>query len=210
MERPLIHLKLETFLSKYYGESNQKLSKILDLCDEMDGTIIFIDEIDSFASSRDTGDMHEETRRLLSVLLQRLEGFNGKGKSLLVCATNRKQDLDSALINRFDLSVKYSLPDEATRAAVFERYAKQLTAKSLATVAKASEGLSCRDIKEACEHAERRLATRKISKEPGVTDTPTEADYLQCIELRMQMRAGEATTAAAAQPVSFRPRAALK
>ncbi len=189
-------MKLETFMSKYYGESNQKLVKILDLCDEMDGTIMFLDEIDSFASSRDTGDMHEETRRLLSVLLQRLEGFQGKGKSLLVCATNRKQDLDPALISRFDLSVKYSLPDKVARSAIFERYAKQFKGndKALNAISDESEGLSCRDIKEACEQAERQLATRKINKEQGVMNTPSVEDYIKCIELRQQIRSVDASS----------------
>ncbi len=125
------------------------------------------------------------------MLLQRLEGFQGKGKSLLVCATNRKQDLDSALLSRFDLSVKYALPDKVTRSAVFERYAKQFkgNAKALNLISDESEGLSCRDIKEACEQAERQLATRKINKEKHSSgETPSIEDYLKCIEHRLQIR----------------------
>jgi SpoVK/Ycf46/Vps4 family AAA+-type ATPase len=92
----------------------------------MEGTIIFIDEIDALAVSRDGGDIHEATRRILSLILQRIEGFQGKSKSLLICATNRPQDLDSAMLSRFDLSIQYPMPDFETRKAIFCRYAKQL------------------------------------------------------------------------------------
>ena len=160
-DRPLVHLKLEDFVSKWYGDSEKKLASIFDACDEMKGTIIFIDEVDSVAGkypilpftlflifplthtlslcviisvslsigtqllvclspsfstgSRDSSHMHEATRRSLSVVLQRLEGFNGKSKSLLICATNRRSDLDAALLSRFDLSIKFELPDFETR-----------------------------------------------------------------------------------------------
>lgn len=176
----------------------------------MDGTIIFIDEVDAVAGARDTGaEMHEATRRILSVVLQRIEGFKGKGKSLLVCATNRKEDLDSALISRFDLSILYDLPDSDTRQAIFRLYAKQFssTASSLKILAERTAGLSCRDIKEICEHAERRWASKWIREkrlQPGAAikqkeqseggeltgqaelcGPPELAVYLECIKFRL-------------------------
>lgn len=72
--------------------------------------------------SRDNSDMHEATRRVLSVILQRVEGFQGGGENVLIGATNRKQDLDTALISRFDTCIRYQLPDQDTRAAILKRY----------------------------------------------------------------------------------------
>ena len=76
--------------------------------------IIFIDEIDALATSRDS-QIHEASRRTLGVLLRRVDGFSShenssheKGsKTLLICATNRMQDLDAALLSRFDSSVRF-------------------------------------------------------------------------------------------------------
>lgn len=152
----------------------------------MDGAIIFIDEVDGLAGSRDAGGMHEATRRLLTTILQRVEGFHGKSKTLLVCATNRKQDLDAALLSRFDLSIHYDLPDPAARLAIIKRYAKQFTnnTDSLKQMVEASNQLSCRDIKEACENAERRWASRLIRKERGLADVPPAAEYLLSFESR--------------------------
>ena len=70
--------------------------------------------------------MHEATRRILSVLLRTLEGFEKRSNAILIAATNRKQDLDAALISRFDVSVPFPLPDEDARGKIFSCYAKQL------------------------------------------------------------------------------------
>lgn len=143
---------------------NDLAFQIFDACEELEGSIIFIDEVDAVAGSRDNGSMHEATRRILSVLLQRLEGFQGRPKALLVCATNRKQDLDPALLSRFDINIRYDFPDHDTRVAIVRRYARQFDGhlNSLNAIADAANGLSCRDIKEACQIAERRWASQKV------------------------------------------------
>ena len=190
--RPLIHLKLEDFVSKWYGESEKKLASIFDACDALEGAIIFIDEVDAVAGNRNSSNMHEATRRILSVVLQRVEGFKGKGKSLLICATNRRRDLDAALLSRFDLSIHFTLPDFDTRKKIFARYARQFGGADAAQqvaldkLAEATSGLSCRDIKEACEHAERQLASKLIRENDQATDAqvPTVDNYLKCIRAR--------------------------
>ena len=73
--------------------------------------------------SRDDKSMHEATRRVLSVLLQRVDGFQERGGNLLIGATNRKEDLDAALISRFDTSIRYQLPDWEARHAILKRQA---------------------------------------------------------------------------------------
>lgn len=46
-------------------------------------------------------DMHEVSRRLLSVLLREIDGFDLSKRTVVIGATNRKQDLDPALISRW-------------------------------------------------------------------------------------------------------------
>jgi len=79
----------------------------------MGSVILFIDEIDSLATSREAG-LHEATRRILST----------DGEVLVICATNRKKDLDPALISRTDITIRFELPDANTRSEIFKRYAK--------------------------------------------------------------------------------------
>ena len=71
-DRPMVHVPVENIMSKWYGESEKRLSAVFEACDEMGGAIIFIDEADALAGSRSTGGMHEATRRVLSVILQKV------------------------------------------------------------------------------------------------------------------------------------------
>ncbi|KAH7479481.1 hypothetical protein PRIC1_008974 [Phytophthora ramorum] len=181
---PMIHIPIESVVSKWYGDSEKKMSAIFDACEKLDGAIIFIDEIDALAGDRSGGTMHEASRRILSVLLQKVEGFASAKKTTVVCATNRKQDLDAALISRFDLCIRYNLPDEKTRRAVFSRYAKQLSGEELSQLATVSPQHSCRDIKEICEYAERKWASKVLKKEE-TTDLPTLRTYMEAIKTHM-------------------------
>jgi AAA+ superfamily predicted ATPase len=58
------------------------------------------------------------------------------------------QDLDAALISRFDTCIRFDLPTGDTRMKIFARYAKHLPEKDLALLAEHTGGFSCRDIKE--------------------------------------------------------------
>ncbi|CAE7667596.1 mspn-1, partial [Symbiodinium microadriaticum] len=165
---------------------------IFDNCDKLGGVVIFIDEIDALVGNRDNAQMHEATRRILSVILQRVEGFTGRGKNVLVCATNRKQDLDRALLSRFDVCIRYDLPDMETRRAIFKRYAKHLGRTALSSLAGQAEGLSSRDIKDICERAERTWASRMISQ--GKLDAvnkelPLSHDYMESLRIKLEARA---------------------
>lgn len=51
-----------------------------------------------------------------------LDGFDENKNLTIICATNRKEDLDSALLNRFTLTLQFDLPDESTRYDIFHLY----------------------------------------------------------------------------------------
>jgi len=161
---PLIYMPLEAIMSKFYGESETKLAEIFEAAQGMGKSILFIDEIDSLATSRETG-LHEATRRILSTLLRKIDSFESDGEVLVICATNRKKDLDPALISRLDLAVRFELPDPKTRSLIFQRYAKQLTQEELVRLGELSQYLSGRDICDICKDAERRWASKYIRKE---------------------------------------------
>lgn len=164
---PLLYVPLEVVLSKYYGESERLLGKVFTLANELpDGAIIFLDEVDSFAIARDS-EMHEATRRILSVLLRQIDGFEQDKRVVVIAATNRKQDLDPALISRFDSMITFGLPDQQNRQEIAAQYAKHLTKTELAEFAMVTEGLSGRDIRDVCQQAERRWASKLIRGQAG-------------------------------------------
>ena len=154
-------------MSKFYGESESRLAEIFEAAQAMGSVILFIDEIDALATSREGG-LHEATRRILSTLLRKIDSFESEGEVLVICATNRKKDLDPALISRTDLSIRFELPDASTRAQIFQRYAKQLSEGELAELGSLSVDLSGRDVYDICKEAERKWASKYIRKQ--VTD----------------------------------------
>lgn len=160
---PLVYVPIESIMSKWYGQSSQNLSQIFDACEDIGGSILFFDEIDSLATSRDQN-MFEATRRILSVLLRRLDGMDSVSNTITIGATNRKNDLDNALISRFDQAIHFPLPDEKERAAIFGNYATHLGAEELDILGKSGEMLSGRNIRDICEFAERRWARKVIVK----------------------------------------------
>ncbi len=161
---PMVYVPIESIMSKWYGQSSQNLAQIFEAADEMGGAIIFLDEIDALAPSRDQN-MFEATRRVLSVLLRKLDGLDSASTTITIGATNRMNDLDHALISRFDQTINFPLPTARERAAIFGNYAKHLSEEELAEIGEIGEGLSGRTIKDVCEFAERRWARMLIIKQ---------------------------------------------
>lgn len=170
---PLVYVPIENILSKYYGESAKNMSAIFDAASMYDRVILFLDEIDSLATSREGG-MYEATRRVLSVLLRKIDGFDSRPGVLTIGATNRSGDLDAALLSRFDHTIRFPLPDLKERAAIFSRYAIHLSSGDLLALGDASEGLSGREIQDICEYAERRHARSIIDSGASPTPPPVE------------------------------------
>ncbi|KAK3036973.1 hypothetical protein RJ639_030938 [Escallonia herrerae] len=186
---PLLYVPLEVLMSKYYGESEGLLGKVFSLANQIssDGAIVFLDEVDSLASARDS-DTHEATRRILSVLLQQIDGFEQDKKVVVIAATNRKQDLDPAFLSRFDSMITFGLPDQQTREEIAAQYAKHLTKPELAELALVTEDMSGRDIRDVCRQAERRWASKVIRgqapKDNGRPSLPPIEEYIESANFR--------------------------
>ena len=176
-------MPLEAIMSKFYGESESKLAEIFEAAAGLGSVILFIDEVDSLATSREAG-LHEATRRILSTLLRKIDSFESEGDVLVVCATNRKKDLDPALISRLDLSIRFELPDAETRSAIFKRYAKQLSEKDREKLGKMAKNLSGRDIADICKQAERKWASMYIRKKVSSLE-PSIDVYLEATKQRL-------------------------
>jgi len=159
---------------------------VFDACEDLGGSIIFIDEIDSLAGTRDAN-MFEATRRVLSVLLRRLDGIGAVERTLTIGATNRKDDLDRALLSRFDQTIYFPLPNASERAAIFANYAKHLSAEECASLAEIEDGLSGRNIKDICEFTERRWVRKLLIKNRGPSLPPFEM-YRQAMRIWKENR----------------------
>eukprot|EP00823_Brevimastigomonas_motovehiculus_P008523 TRINITY_DN782_c0_g1_i1.p1 TRINITY_DN782_c0_g1~~TRINITY_DN782_c0_g1_i1.p1 ORF type:complete len:456 (+),score=108.86 TRINITY_DN782_c0_g1_i1:191-1558(+) len=137
-------------VSKYQGESEKLVRCLFELARKKAPSIVFIDEVDSLASSRGDGE-NESARRIKTEFLVQMEGV-GKGKSgvLVLAATNIPWDLDAAIRRRFEKRVYIPLPDKTARLALFKIHIgntpNNLTTKDLDKLAEKTEGYSGADI----------------------------------------------------------------
>jgi len=108
-------------MSKYYGESEENLREIFTEAEENAPSIIFIDEIDSIAPKRDEV-QGELERRVVAQLLATMDGLEGRGKVVVIGATNRANALDPALRRpgRFDREIEIGIPNRDARRAVLQ------------------------------------------------------------------------------------------
>ena len=182
---PLCYIPLEAIASKWYGESEKKLSEALEMINEgfKDGAVIFLDELDSLATTRGS-DMHEATRRMLGVLLRFLDGFDQNKRAVVVGATNTPDDLDPALCSRFSANIEFGLPDEQCRVKILKQYAQHLPEEDILALAKATEGFSGRDLRDVCGYAERHWATLIIKGVMHEGSTPGVPAYLDAVRAR--------------------------
>ncbi|HMW03631.1 MAG TPA: ATP-binding protein [Leptospiraceae bacterium] len=183
---PMVYVPIESILSKYYGESSQNLAYVFDAAALFPSSLIFLDEIDSLAGSREEG-IVEATRKLLSVLLRKLDGFEGKPRTITIGATNRKQDLDRALLSRFDKSIYFPLPDPRERAAILENYAFHLTEDNRTQISNLLEGYSGRNLKDFCDFVERKWAAAIIERGLQASPPPFEV-YKEAAEVIQKNR----------------------
>ncbi|HDR73628.1 MAG TPA: AAA family ATPase [Methanoculleus sp.] len=103
-------------ISKYYGESEQRLREIFEEAQNNAPSIIFIDELDSIAPKREevTGEVE---RRVVAQLLTMMDGLEERGEVVVIGATNRLDAIDPALRRpgRFDREIEIGVPNEEDR-----------------------------------------------------------------------------------------------
>lgn len=108
-------------MSKYYGESEEKLRQLFKTAEEQAPSIVLIDEIDSIAPKREevTGEVE---RRVVAQLLALMDGMEARGKVVVIGATNRPDSLDPALRRpgRFDREIEIGVPNRQSRLEVLQ------------------------------------------------------------------------------------------
>ena len=112
-------------MSKFYGESEERLRDIFKEAAENAPSIIFIDEIDSIAPKRDEVTAETE-RRIVAQLLALMDGLEGRGKVVVIGATNRPNALDPAIRRpgRFDREIEIGIPDKVGRLEILQIHTK--------------------------------------------------------------------------------------
>jgi len=120
-EANFILLNGPEIMSKFYGESEKKIRDIFEDAEKNAPSIIFIDELDAIASKREDTSGEVE-RRVVSQILTMMDGLKGRGRVIVIGATNRINSIDPALRRpgRFDREIPINAPDKEGRLAILK------------------------------------------------------------------------------------------
>jgi transitional endoplasmic reticulum ATPase len=169
-EANFVHINGPEIMSKFYGESEQKLRKIFEEAEENAPSIIFIDELDAIAPKRE--DVQGEVeRRVVAQLLATMDGLKARGQVIVIGATNRVNALDPALRRpgRFDREIEIGVPDETGRLEVLHIHSRgmPLTAEGdnrvdLQNLAHITHGFVGADLNALCREAAMKALRRYL------------------------------------------------
>jgi transitional endoplasmic reticulum ATPase len=135
-----IHMRASDITSKWYGEAERRMQQVFDRARRESPAVIFFDEIDAIARARE--DAHEATHRVVSTLLENMDGLEESRGVIVIAATNRPEAVDLALTRpgRFDRLVEVPLPDRRGRRQIFEVHRRKAEAQAGRTLFELSEG----------------------------------------------------------------------
>jgi len=108
-------------MSKYYGQSEERLRERFNEAEQNPPSVLFIDELDSIAPKRDEV-QGEVERRVVAQLLTLMDGLSSRGNLIVIAATNRVDAIDPALRRpgRFDREIEIGVPDRVGRKEILQ------------------------------------------------------------------------------------------
>ena len=148
-----IPAKATDFESMFMAIGPMKVKLLFKKARKRAPCIIFIDEFDGIGTRRNYSGSAIETEntRIVTALLNELDGFDSNSGILVIAATNSIHALDEALIRpgRFDARFKVPYPDETSILRLVEMYTKGKSIDSSCTlqmIVKRLKGFSCAKI----------------------------------------------------------------
>jgi len=162
-----ISIKGPELLTMWFGESEANVRDVFDKARAAAPCVMFFDELDSIAKARGggNGDGGGAGDRVLNQILTEMDGMNAKKNVFIIGATNRPDQIDSALLRpgRLDQLIYIPLPDEPSRLSILKACLKKSPVApevNLDFLAKSTHGFSGADLTEICQRAAK-LAIRE-------------------------------------------------
>jgi len=151
-----INVAISVLTNKWFGESNKLVAGLFSLARKTQPCIIFIDEIDSFLRERTKSD-HEATAMMKAEVMTLWDGLLSSRERIIVLgATNRPNDIDTAILRRMPKRFAVRLPDTSQRKRILALMLKETELElgfPLDELARRTDGLSGSDLKELCRNA---------------------------------------------------------
>jgi SpoVK/Ycf46/Vps4 family AAA+-type ATPase len=175
-------------LSKWVGESEERVAKLFATARENRPSIIFIDEIDGLLRRRSASSVAPWEERLVSQFLRELDGLASQVGVFLVGATNRIDIIDEAIRERRLVPLEVGLPDTAGRRALLDglfRSVRLALDVDLDAVAAATAGMSGADLKSLRDAVGMKALSLALRRGARIEDVEVAADsFTACLEER--------------------------
>lgn len=145
-------------LSKWYGESEKRISEFFNRARQVAPAVIFFDELDSLAPVRGGIGDSRVTERVVNQILAEMDGLEELRGVAIIGATNRPDMIDPALLRpgRFDEIVFVPVPNKEARLEIFKSHTREMTLDSdvsLEKLAEMTERYTGADIAAVCMKA---------------------------------------------------------
>src|SRR5438132_2831523 len=131
-------------MSKYYGQSEERLREKFEEAQKNAPSVLFIDELDSIAPKREevTGEVE---RRVVAQLLTLMDGLSGRGQVIVIGATNRDEAIDPALRRpgRFDREIEIGVADRMGRKEILQIHTRAMPLTSDVNLHRLSDICHC-------------------------------------------------------------------
>lgn len=147
---PMLYVRFDALISSYLGETASNIRKVFDYA-KQDSWLIFFDEFDAIARSRNDSTEHSEIKRVVNAFLQQIDNY--KGRSLIIAATNFEESLDYAIWRRFDETIRFDMPTNEEKIKLFKMKLKKLNGPVhvVEEYLGKMEGFSHSDVEKSCQ-----------------------------------------------------------
>jgi transitional endoplasmic reticulum ATPase len=170
-------------ISKYRGESEERLREVFAEVEENEPAIVFIDEIDSIAGKREEGD---DTEQVVTQLLSLMDGLGEQGQVAVIGTTNRLDAIDPALRRpgRFDREIEIGVPDEEGRKEILQIHTRDMPLDGVDPEAYAAytHGFVGADLENLAKESAM-CALRRVQPDIDLDEGPVDAALLESLSV---------------------------
>ncbi|GLH05416.1 26S proteasome regulatory subunit 8 [Gryllus bimaculatus] len=159
---PFFHAAGPEFDEILVGQGARRVRDLFKAAKDRAPCVIFIDEIDSVGAKRTNSVLHPYANQTINQLLSEMDGFHQNEGVIVLGATNRRDDLDKALLRpgRFDVEVNVPTPDYTGRKEILDLYLGRVLSKDVDVemLARGTTGFTGADLENMVNQAALRAA----------------------------------------------------